>query len=75
MVWEFGSNKIPTYRTKNTAFSQKWVYKDKFGLRAMHAPKVFLRNRKNDLRGPKDYEKKFVQVLPKLVTRSQKHIF
>ena len=57
MVWEFGSNKIPTYRTKNTAFSQKWVYKDKFGLRAMHAPKVFLRNRKNDLRGPKDYEK------------------
>ena len=62
-------------KEKNKAFSQRWVFKDKFGLRATHEHKVFLRNRKYGWSGPRDYEKKFVQVLPKIVTRSQKHNF
>ena len=44
-------------KEKNTAFSQRWVFKDKFGLRATHEHKVFLRNRKYGWRGPTDWEK------------------
>ena len=62
-------------KQKKTAFSQRWVFKGKSGLRATHEHKVFLRNRKYGWSGPRDYEKTFVQVQPKIVTRSQKHNF
>ena len=60
---------------KNTAFSQKQIFVGQFELRAMHAHKFFVRYREYGLRGFRNYEKKLVQVLPKLVTRPPKHIF
>ena len=69
MVWEFGLDKIPTWNRKILLFSQKWIFEGKFELRAMHAHKFFVRYRKYGLRGFRNYENKFVQVLPKLVAR------
>ena len=60
---------------KNTAFSQKWIFGGKFELRAMHAHKFFVRYRKYGLKEFRNYEKKFVQVLPKLVTGPWKRKF
>ena len=59
MVWfgSFGPTKF-CLKEKNTAFSQRWVFKGKFGLRATHAHKVFLRNGKYDRKGPRNFEKK-----------------
>ena len=68
MVWGFGPSKIPTWSRKNTAFSQEWVFEGKFELRAMYAHKFFVRYKKCCLKGSRNYEKRFVQLLPKLVT-------
>ena len=57
------------------SFSEKYVFKGKFGLRAMRTLKVFIRCRKYGLGGSRDHAKRFVQVLPKLITRPWKHNF
>ena len=67
-------------KEKKYSFFTDWqiqVFKDKFGLwlRATHKHKDFLRDRKYGRRGPRGYEKKLVQVLPKIVARSQKQFF
>ena len=41
----------------------------------MHAHEFFVRHRKYGLKGFKNYKKRFVQVLPKLVIRPQKQSF
>ena len=60
--------KIPL-ELKNTAFSQIWIFVDKFELRAILTHTFFVRYRKHGLRGFRNNEKKFVQVLSKLVPR------
>ena len=55
MVWEFGPNKVPDWRRKNTAFLQKWVFEEKFGLSAVHTYKVLIRYRKYGLTGYRHY--------------------
>ena len=64
-VLGFGPDEIPTWNRKIQLFSQKWIFEGKFELRAKHAHKCFVRYRKYDVREFRNYEKKFVQVLPK----------
>ena len=59
---EFGPDKIPAWRRKNTDFAQKWDFEDRFRLKATHAHEFFVRYRKCGLRGSRNYEKMFVQV-------------
>ena len=75
MVWGFRPSEIPTWNRKIQLFSQKWIFGGKFELRAMHALMFFVRYRKYGPKKFRNYEKKVVQLLPKLVTKPWKSKF